>query len=230
MDKQAALAMSEAQPTQQSEPAQQQLVTNLETLKVLSDALRSRILDFLRAEALTVKQLAALLKLSPKKLYYHINLMEQHGLIRVVQTRIVSGILEKTYRATAYLFLFDDEVFASAPNEPGSLPPGMALLFDTTKTQLDQSLENKLVELGDDAPFERRLLLRWKLSRMAPDKAAAFYARLEALLEEFEAMELDPTNAEGNEFRLFCSLFPVRRHRRRQTQSAAPDEPSQLQE
>jgi hypothetical protein len=156
--------------------------------------------------------------------------MEQHGLIRVVQTRIVSGILEKTYRATAYLFLFDDEVFASAPNEPGSLPPGMALLFDTTKTQLDQSLENKLVDLGDDAPIEQRLLLTWELSRMTPEKAAAFYARLQALLDEFDAMKLDQANAEGQAFRLFCSLFPVRRYQGGQTNQAEPQEPVQPQE
>src|SRR5436305_5533764 len=113
------------------EPAKELTVTSLETLRVISDALRSRILDLLRAEAQTVKQLAATLNLPPKKLYYHINLMEQHGLIRVVGTRIVSGIIEKTYRATAYLFWFDKEVFALDPTSGESaLPPGIALLFE----------------------------------------------------------------------------------------------------
>src|SRR5262252_9481402 len=98
----------------QLEPEKEIVVTDLETLKILSDALRARILDLLRAEPLTVKQLAARLGRPPKKLYYHINLMEQHGLIRVVNTRLISGIVEKTYRATAYLFLFEKEVFASA--------------------------------------------------------------------------------------------------------------------
>src|SRR5690242_5492835 len=105
------------------EPVESIVVTNLETLKVVSDGLRSRIVDLLRAEPQTVKQLAATLNLPPKKLYYHINLLEQHELIRVIGTRIVSGIIEKTYRATAYLFLFEREVFASSPEDGNSLPP-----------------------------------------------------------------------------------------------------------
>jgi DNA-binding transcriptional ArsR family regulator len=195
------------------EPAKELTVTSLETLKVLSDALRSRILDLLRAESQTVKQLAARLNLPPKKLYYHINLMEQHRLIQVVSTRIVSGIIEKHYRATAYLFMFDKEVFASDPTAGESaLPPGIALLFDVTKTQLEQNVENKLVDLDEDAPTPRRLLSLWKMARMAPEQAETFYARLEALLDEFEVMAKAPENDNAQAYRLFLTLFPVRRY------------------
>jgi len=194
-------------------PAKELTVTSLETLKVVSDALRSRLLDLLRAEAQTVKQLAAALNLSPKKLYYHINLMEQHGLIRVVSTRIVSGIIEKQYRATAYLFWFDKEIFASDPTAGKSaLPPGTALLFDITKTQLAQSIENKLVELGKDTSTPQRLLSTWTMAHMAPEQAEIFYARLEALLEEFDALAQSPENATTQAYRLFLTLFPVRRY------------------
>ncbi len=194
------------------EPAKELTVTRLETLKVISDALRSRILDLLRAEAQTVKQLSATLNMSPKKLYYHVNLMEQHGLIRVVSTRIVSGIIEKQYRATAYLFWFDQEVFASSATGESGLPPGTALLFDVTKTQLEQSIEDKLVDLADDAPNQRRLLSTWTMTRMAPAQIEAFYTRLDALLAEFCATEQDPANANAQAYRLFLTLFPVRRY------------------
>ena len=50
----------------------------------------------------TVKQIAADLKTPIKKLYYHVNLLEEHGLIRITSTRVVSGIIEKQYRVTAY--------------------------------------------------------------------------------------------------------------------------------
>jgi len=49
------------------EPAAEIEVTELEAFRVLSDALRSRLLDLLRAEPLTVKQLSTQLNLSPKK-------------------------------------------------------------------------------------------------------------------------------------------------------------------
>lgn len=200
-------------PNQQDpwEPAQAITVTNLETLKVVSDALRARILDLLRAEAQTVKQLASVLDLPPKKLYYHINLMEQHGLIRVVQTRLVSGIQEKTYRATAYLFLFDQEVFAASNTDAHSLPPGMALLFETTKNQLAQSIADRLVDLEESSPL-RRLLANWNMQRLTPEQAEAFYAKLTALIAEFETIEQAPVTPERQAYRLFLTLFPVRWH------------------
>jgi DNA-binding transcriptional ArsR family regulator len=194
------------------EPAQTILVSDLETLKVVSDTLRSRILDLLRAEPRTVKQLASTLALSPKKLYYHINLMEQHGLIRVVNTRFVSGIREKTYRATAYLFLFDNEVFAASKTDEQGLPLGTALLFETTKNQLAQSVADKLVDLADDAPPMRRLLVNWNMQRLTPAQAEAFYAKFVALLEEFGAGEGVAANEEAQAYRLFLTLFPVRWH------------------
>jgi DNA-binding transcriptional ArsR family regulator len=218
--------MKEMQPPQ-LEPERELHVTEIETLKILSDALRSRILDLLRAEPLTVKQLAAMLKLAPKKLYYHVNLMEQHGLIRIVSTRLVSGIVEKTYRATAYLFLFEDEVFtvASTAGET-SLPPGLALLFETTKIQLDQSVENGLVDLAEGAPTNRRLLFGWDMTRMTPEQAEAFYARLTALLDEFRAMGENRANANAPAYRLFCALFPVRRYPEASSEQGARGEES----
>ncbi len=204
--------MTHENKLEELEPAKELTVTRLETLKVISDALRSRILDLLRAEAQTVKQLSVALNRPPKKLYYHINLMEQHELIRVVSTRIVSGIIEKQYRATAYLFWFDKEIFASTTADESGLPPGTALLFDVTKTQLEQSFENKLVDLAEDAPIHRRLLSAWTMTRMPPAQIEAFYTRLEALLVEFASGEQDPKNANAQAYRLFLTMFPVRRY------------------
>jgi len=136
-------------------------------------------------------------------------MMEKHGLIRVVATRVVSGILEKTYRATAYLFMFDQSIFASAPTDPSSLPPGIALTFETTKNQLEQSLESGVASLAADAPRAQQVESGWRLSRMTPAQAEQFYARFNDLLNEFEALDEDPTNAEAQTYRLFFTLFPV---------------------
>lgn len=195
------------------EPAQAITVTDLESLKVLSDTLRSRIIDYLRTQPYTVKQLAATLALPPKKLYYHINLLEQHGLIRVVNTRVVSGIIEKTYRATAYLFLFDKEVFAASNRDENGLPLGTALLFETTKNQLAQSVTDNLVDLEEEAPSLQRLLATWNMRRLAPAQAEAFYAKLADLITEFETVE-EPTGNDVQAYRLFLTLFPVGWHPR----------------
>ena len=78
----------------------QKKIDSLETLKVLSDPLRIQLVAAIRArneqaELATVKYLAERFDRSPKKLYYHINLLEKHQLIEVADTRLVSGIVEK---------------------------------------------------------------------------------------------------------------------------------------
>src|SRR5688572_24810596 len=92
--------VSELQPQINFVPAESYLVTDLETLKVLADPLRLRIRE-LMGKPTTVKQVAAKLDLPATKLYYHINLLEKHGLIVLVDTRVVSGIIEKHYQVSA---------------------------------------------------------------------------------------------------------------------------------
>ncbi len=204
--------MNEQQEQEAFEPADSLLVTDIATLRVVSDKLRAQIIDLLRAGPHTVKQLAGALNLPPKKLYYHVNMLEQHGLIRIVQTRLTSGIVEKTYRATAYIFLFDQSVFAATNNQDDAvLNPMLAMMFEATQHQLEQSMQDGSIDESSSDP-QRRLLSAWDLSRLSPAQAEDFYTRLEALLKEFEV--LDEAGGERQAYRLFATLFPVRSHAR----------------
>src|SRR5437879_8225384 len=91
------------------------MINDLDTLNVVADPLRARILDLLRGEPQTVKQLNEVLQIGVSKLYYHVKLLEQHHLIRVYETRVVNGILEKHYQATAYKVSVDHALFSSSP-------------------------------------------------------------------------------------------------------------------
>lgn len=82
-------------------------IDNLETLKILSDPTRLEIMKHIgtenkRGHLCTVKQVAKLMDVSPTKLYYHIKLLEEQGLIIVGDTRVVSGIIEKQYHVVAH--------------------------------------------------------------------------------------------------------------------------------
>jgi DNA-binding transcriptional ArsR family regulator len=211
--------IDKTETSEKFEPARELHIGKLETLKIVSDALRARLLDLLRAQEQTVKQLAAAVNLPPKKLYYHISLMEQHGLIRTVATRVVSGIIEKSYRATAYLFLFDQEIF-TARGSNGELPPlpALALTFATTQHQLEQSVDEGIVDLSENALVYRSLLSAWCMNRLSHQQATAFYTRMRQLLDEFnqgqpatdEAAVARENADEFQDYRLFVTLFPVR--------------------
>ena len=47
------------------------------------------------------RELARTLGEPPTKLYYHVNMLEEHGLLIVTGSQLVSGILEKRYQLVA---------------------------------------------------------------------------------------------------------------------------------
>src|SRR5215208_994364 len=109
------------------QPASVHTITSLEALKVFSDPLRQQIIEALLDGAKTVKQVAAELDLAPTKLYYHVNLLEEHGLIQVTETRIVSGIIEKHYMASAREYLIERSLLTPGQNTGGE---GLEIAFD----------------------------------------------------------------------------------------------------
>src|SRR3954467_12474429 len=108
--------MIETEEPPQAHPPQLHTITTLDALKVFSDPLRQQIIEALLDDAKTVKQVAVELDLAPTKLYYHVNLLEEHGLIQVTETRIVSGIIEKHYRAAAREFAIERSLLTPGQN------------------------------------------------------------------------------------------------------------------
>src|SRR5581483_6718832 len=148
------------------QPAPSVEIDDLEALKIMTDPLRVRIVDLLRQAPATVKQLAAAMESAPRSLYYHINLLERHGLIRVVATRLVSGIQEKTYRATAYLFLFKDLSPAVGVHDAAHVREVvLSSFFSSTLEEIRDSARAGRIDLGVDAPPERALCSSWTLLR-----------------------------------------------------------------
>jgi len=198
----------ELQDAHESEPANRLVITDLDTLKVVSDPLRMRIVELLRRGPATVKEIGLALRIAPKKLYYHVNMLEQRALIRVVGTRLVSGLVEKRYRAAAYLFEFQDIAPAGGTPDEESRYEVAARLYDMTRDELRLSVRNGLVDLADGAAPERALQLSWRLSRLPSGAAPELYARLEQLAEEYETAEQAPDTGVGT-YRLLLSLFPT---------------------
>lgn len=192
------------------EPVDTLLINDADALKLLADPFRSRILDLLRSEVHTAKELAQTLNLSPKKLYYHLKLMEEKGLIRIVSTRIVSGIIEKSYRATAYLFLFDGDGFRTANPEQSALPPGLHSVYETTRTQMEMSFADGLIDMDEGAPIGKQMLWAWGLQRLSAAKAEEFYTRFAALIDEFDCAKPLVDEGELQDYRLFMTVFPVK--------------------
>lgn len=190
-------------------PAEEFTVSDLETLKVLADPLRLSIIECLKKPS-TVKKIAEKIDKPPTKLYYHFNLLEKHGLIQMVDTRIVSGIVEKHYQASAKVYR----------TEPGLLSPNseefderfeimVSGLFGDLRDDLRASVKSGTAVLGDSAPQHRRVLMTQGRLALSPQRAVDFYDRLLALFREFDEDEDDSNGDDGKiPYKLMLLVHP----------------------
>jgi len=189
-----------------SSPKDVFLVDNLETLKVLSDPLRMQILELLLYQPRNVKQIAEQLGLSPNKLYYHVKLLEEHGLIRVVGTRLVSGIIEKVYRGTAKEISLDRDLLPVGHPVRRSDVEGLLIsILDSTKEDLIRSLKVKEIEQPD---VRQTMVMTRDIAYLKPEQAQAFCQKLREMAQEFCDSDLGEKENEQR-FALTMIFYPA---------------------
>ncbi|HWG84995.1 MAG TPA: helix-turn-helix domain-containing protein, partial [Deinococcales bacterium] len=173
-----------SEPRSDFQPAESMVISDPETLRVLSDPLRLKLLQHNFGSPWAVKDAAAALALPQTKLYYHVKLLEKHGLIRVVASRVVSGIIEKHYQVTALQFQPHKSLFTpGGPDESvNSLITGV---LDSARDNLVAALRSGLAVPSDDAPEGRKLLIQSGLVAFTREEADRFRSRLQDLIAEF---------------------------------------------
>ena len=136
-------------------------ITELETLKALSDPLRLDILKQVgilnhKGERCTVKQLGKLLGMPPTKLYYHVNLLEEHDLLVVGDTQIVSGIIEKHYQVCAMNISVSQDLMTVDESEDrqGQLSQILQSIEDLLNNTM-QNLRTSMETIFEEVKLER---------------------------------------------------------------------------
>lgn len=188
------------------------VINDFETLRVVADPLRTQVLELLVRQPQTVKQVAEKLGLAPSKLYYHFNLLEKHGLIRVVETRLIANMVEKLYQATA----------ADLDVEPGllqfstdqgkeSIHDLLTSFLDATKEDLVRSMQARAAALEQGAdPRPREVVVNRLTSRIPEARHKEFMQRVLDLIMEFgEADHAEEDEAENMQaYALTVAFYP----------------------
>lgn len=86
-------------------------INDLEKLKALADPLRVDIITTLGTTKQNSQQLAKKLKINRTRIHYHLNILEEMGFIKVVDTDVVNGIIQKHYLPTAHAFVPSANIF-----------------------------------------------------------------------------------------------------------------------
>jgi DNA-binding transcriptional ArsR family regulator len=166
--------------------AETMVVSEPEQLRAIADDLRGRIVSLLRERARSTQQLARELDLPKGTVGHHLKVLERAGLIRVVHTRQVRAVTEKFYGRVARLFLFQPE----SPAEVRTL--GASALRDAA-FQLERAPE------GASWGFV--------LSRLTPRAQARFERRLDRLVDDFRAADVE----DGHPQRLVVGFWQTER-------------------
>lgn len=172
------------------------VIEDLATLRLLSDPLRLRLIEELGAAPTTVKALARAMGMKPNRLYYHVNLLEQHGLVRVTQTRIVSGIVERTYALVARHFAVSE---------------ALAMPTDVKREVTDTLFRVVSAELGEAVDAEARggpanLVGRMQLW-LTEDEHAGFEKELGELLDKYGRGDPQRADTDAGRFTLLFALY-----------------------
>lgn len=182
-------------------------IDNLDTIRLLADPLRMRVMSAFADRSdtpLTVKQLAAQLDLRPTRLYYHVNLLEQHGLIQVASSRVVSGIIEKSYIAAARSINIDQALLKVSPAGREAAAASIIALMQATAGEIAESLEVAAGAADDD---RRQMHIGKSGAYLTPEAHAEFFKRLNELLDEFT--DKYGTHDAAPNHALFVAYYPV---------------------
>lgn len=115
------------------------VVEDVDTLKVLAHPQRLELLrNFDKSR--TVKEVAERIDADPTKMYYHVRMMEKAGIIQITETNIISGIIEKHYKAVARSYRISEELITGDSMRQDDFDQIVASIFDDTRQQLRRSI------------------------------------------------------------------------------------------
>lgn len=188
---------------QTTQPAAEMVISDVETMKVVADALRLQILDAMR-QPTTVKAVAAQMEIPPAKLYYHVNLLEKHGLIQVVGINIETGIVEKQYQVTAHRFLMRNPILAGAALSAENVSTLVASLLDDAK----DGFRRAYAQLDPNEPTPpRHPFASKKAFKLTKAQITMLHAKLVALIEETDRLAAENVDLPTEPFELTAVFY-----------------------
>jgi len=192
-------------------PAPSLILNDLEAVKAIADPLRNQIIEVLSPAPLTVNQIAEKLGLAPSKLYYHVNLLEKHGFLRVVDTQIHGNIIEKHYWITAYDYNIEKDLLnfnVTTSDGKENIISMFLTSLDTTREDFVRSIEARAFSLEHGAePHPRHVINHRTVCRISDEHIDEFQTRLTALFEEFQLLD-ESDSDEGHPWAFTAVLYP----------------------
>ncbi|KKJ94518.1 helix-turn-helix domain-containing protein [Micromonospora sp. HK10] len=179
------------------------VVTAPEQLRALADPLRGTLLELLLERAATVNELARAVDRPKSSVAYHVNLLVDTGLLRVVRTRRVRAIEERYYGRVARTF------YVGALNRPED-------------KQVVAAINGLAEAAAESAPAHAADELRCTLvhARIPIEEVRAFWAEVQAVARRFAQIPRSGDQVYG----FVAGLYPTDAPTLPDLEPAGPDE------
>lgn len=172
------------------EPQESVEITDPEVWKLLGDPLRRSILQAFSTEPKTTKQVSEDLGIKSNKLYHHVDLLIEHGLLRLVETRPKRGTTEKYLQAIARRFVVRPVAIGSSPDT--------ASFVEEFVTELSREIAG-----GAFAAEGPRTIAIKAEAKFSEASLVEFRERLTSLIEELEV-------SDGDRYSVTLLAFPLK--------------------
>ena len=183
-------ALPDTIPVTMPELPIQLLVNTAAQFKAIGDPLRWRILNMLRYQPATAKQIAAHLSVAPGTTGHHLQVLEAAGLVQVVARRVTHGIIAKYYTRTARIFLFDF---------PPDITNGNSICLNLMTSARDELSETLIEDLEETA-----YRVSVPHARLSAERIQYYSQRIQELVDEFIQ---EPTDVNGEIYTLCMAFF-----------------------
>jgi DNA-binding transcriptional ArsR family regulator len=182
-------------------------IDDIEVFEVLNNPLRFRILRRL-SKPKSIREVAEELDVPPTRLYYHVNLLEEAGIIAVVETRKVGAMLQKVYQTRAKSFRPSPKL-SQGDHDPHELAKAAAgVVLDGARVDAEEALTAYFARVrGGDSEAKAPGAIGRSLAFFTPERASAFSEKLEELVNEEFSEEED--EGEGAEYSFTFVFFPL---------------------
>jgi DNA-binding transcriptional ArsR family regulator len=180
----------------------QGLLGTVERLKAIADPLRIRFLLEIRDTPRTVKEVAENLAVPPTRLYYHLRILEKHGLVEVANRRMVSGIEERSYRTAAEDWRISPTLTAAALYESGAL----RALLDVVGSEIEVVLQSRPDVPVEDPSSPLQAIALTELA-LAPDEVPEMMREFEVFIRKFADRIREVHHTER--LHMFYAVYPA---------------------
>lgn len=161
-------------------------IDDVATLQTITDPLRMRILYAMCDEPKAVREIAEAFGVPVTRLYYHVHLLEDAGVIAVAETRKVGAMLERRYQAVAESFRPGPALAEAVTRDPEAARQALATILDGARLDAEAAVERHFADgdAGSLAGTVGRTFVE-----LTPDQHEKWRARLSALMDEISADE-----------------------------------------